>query len=844
MATLLYHLGKFSYRHRWPVLLTWVALVALLATAAVTFRVPVTDSFSIPGTESQETVDKLQERFPERSGGQATVVLTAPDDESVTSQAYEQAVRDTAREIEGIDGVESVTDPFELYEEGYDEALHSDELRSTLMESGMEQARADYDSELSSAEDDAVEQARAVVETQYPEGAPGREQALEQAEEQAREQVAAQAPAFDEETVRPQVEEEVDRRIADDDLPKEAVEEIDDRVKQEIPLFSEDETTALLAVQFTEPDGSVAPETVDALLDSGTEAEQAGLTVDFSGQSISVAEVSGIHGGEGVGLLIALVVLALNFGAVVAAGIPILMALAGSGAGMALLYALSQVLNLTSTAPLLALMLGLAVGIDYSLFILARHRHQILEGMDPEESTGRAIGTAGSAVVFAGVTVVIALLGLAIVRIPFLTVMGMAAAMTVTFSVLVAITLLPAVLGLLGTKVGSGRIPGLGARAERALTAESTLGSRWATAVTRRPLITTLSVLIVLGLALLPLQDMRLGLPTDKSSAPESTQHQAYGTVTDKFGEGYNASLLVVVESDDTGAADRVREDLEGLDGVTAVQPPVHNDAEDTAMIVVVPDEGPSAEATEGLLHDIRDARQDWESDTDSTITVTGATATSIDTSERIAEAMPLFLSVVVGLALVLLMLVFRSVLVPIKAALGFVLSMGAALGATVAVFQWGYGSDLLGVTPTDTLLSFLPIVLIGTLFGLAMDYEVFLVSRMREDFVHGSDARRAVVTGFRSSARVVVSAAVIMISVFASFVFSDNTTIQPVAFALTIGVLVDAFLVRMTLVPAVMALFGKAAWWLPRWMERVLPNVDIEGENLRTEAPEHESGR
>ncbi len=189
-------------------------------------------------------------------------------------------------------------------------------------------------------------------------------------------------------------------------------------------------------------------------------------------------------------------------------------------------------------------------------------------------------------------------------------------------------------------------------------------------------------------------------------------------------------------------------------------------------------------------------------------------------------------------------MLVFRSVLVPIKAALGFVLSMGAALGATVAVFQWGYGSDLLGITPTDTLLSFLPIVLIGTLFGLAMDYEVFLVSRMREDFVHGSEARRAVVTGFRSSARVVVSAAVIMISVFASFVFSDNTTIQPVAFALTVGVLVDAFLVRMTLVPAVMALFGKAAWWLPRWMERVLPNVDIEGENLRTEVPEHGSGR
>ncbi|GAA4889202.1 MMPL family transporter [Streptomonospora salina] len=837
MATLLYRLGKFSFRHRWPVILAWIVLLAALSGAAAAFRVPVDDSFSIPGTESQDTVDMLQERFPERSGGRATVVLHAPGGDDVTADRYQEAVQDTAERIRGIDGVASVTDPFALYDRGYDKALNGDDLRSSMVEAGMEQARDEYESQVDQAADDAAEQARGSVDEQYPEGTPGRAEALEQAERQAREQARAQAPGFDEEQARSRVEDEVDRRLAEGDIPDAAADRIDDDLMERIPLFADDRTTALLQVQFARPDGSVPPATVDALLDSGAEAEQAGLDAEFSGQSISIAQVSGIHGGESVGLLVALAILLVNFGAVVAAGIPIVMALAGAGAGMALVYALSQVLELTSTAPLLALMLGLAVGIDYSLFVLARHRQQLLEGMDPRESAGRAIGTAGSAVVFAGVTVVIALLGLAIAQIPFLTVMGVAAAVTVAFSVLVAVTLLPAVLGLLGERVRSGRLPVAGSRAERALTAESTLGSRWAATVTRHPLLYGVAVLVVLGLALLPLQSMRLGLPTDEASAPDSTQHRAFDIVAEKFGAGFNASLLVTVVSDDTGDAERVHDDLASFGEVDRVQAPVFNDAEDTAMIVVVPEHGPAAEETEDLLHDIRDARSGWESDTGAEISVTGATATSIDTSERIAAAMPLFLAVVVGLALVLLMLVFRSVLVPVKAALGFVLSMGAALGATVAVFQWGYGSGLLSVTPTETLLSFLPILLVGTLFGLAMDYEVFLVSRMREDYVHGGDARHAVVSGFRASARVVVCAAVIMTAVFASFVVSDNTTIQPVAFALAVGVLVDAFLVRMTLVPAVMALSGTAAWWLPRPLERFLPHVDIEGAGLRSDA-------
>ncbi|TQN33246.1 RND superfamily putative drug exporter [Haloactinospora alba] len=789
MAAFLYHLGRFCSRHYWLVAAVWLVLLACLAVAAWAFRVPTNDSFTIPGTESQQTVDMLQERFPDRSGGNAIAVFHAPDGEDITTGDRPDAVQDTVADIRDIDGVSSVTDPFELYEQGYQQALSSDELRQSMIEQGVAQAQRDN-------------------------------------------------PGLDEETARSQVEPRVDQQLEQGELPEEVRDEVRADVLEEIDLFSGDRTTAMAQVQFAEPDAEVAPRTVDDLLDSGDPAEDAGLRVEYSGQAITVTDVAGIHGGESVGLAVALVILVLNFGGLVAAAIPIVNALAGTGAGIALVYALSHVLDLTSTAPLLAVMLGIAVGIDYSLFVLSRHRQQLVEGIPPGESTRRAIGTAGSAVVFAGVTVVIALLGLSIVRIPFLTVMGVAAAITVAGSVLVAITLLPALLGLLGHHVRSLRVPGLGRRAERALTSENTLGARWARTVTRHPVVPIAAVLVIVVLCFLPVRDMRLGLPTDESSSPDSTQHQAYDIITEEYGEGYNAFLLVTVSNtgggDVTGAAEDVADRLGDLDRVTTVQTPVYNDGADTAIVTVIPDDGPSAESTQELLHDVRDLRPDLQDSTGARIAVTGATATSIDTSQRIAEAMPLFLAVVVGLAFLLLMAVFRSLLVPLKAALGFVFSMGAALGATVAVFQWGHGSSLLGVTSTETLLSFLPILLIGTLFGLAMDYEVFLVSRMREDYVHGSEPRRAVVDGFRSGARVVVSAAVIMAAVFASFVFSDNTTIQPVAFALAVGVLIDAFLIRMTLVPAVMALFGRASWWLPRWLDRALPNIDIEGESLR----------
>ncbi|QVQ53478.1 MMPL family transporter [Spiractinospora alimapuensis] len=840
MAKLLYRLGKFSFRHRWWMVGLWVVLLGVVGAAALVFRVPVNDSFTIPGTEAQATVDMLEERFPEHSGGVATVVFTTPDDDSVTTDDYPDAIQDTTAEIEGLDGIESVTDPIALYEEGYQRALRSDQVRDPMVDAGMEQARQEYEEQREEGVASAVEEARQRAEAQIPADAPGRDAQLEQAEEQARTQAEAQAPAFPEDEARAQVESEVDQRIADDDLPADVRDEVRGEVLDRLPLISDDGTTALAQVQFTDPDTDISPHTVDTLLDSGGPAEDAGLSVNFSGQAITVAAVAGIQGGEGVGLAVALVVLIVNFGVLLAAGIPILSALVGTGVGIALVFALSRFVELSSTAPLLAVMLGLAVGIDYTLFVLARHRQQLLTGMDPEESTGRAIATAGSAVVFAGTTVVIALLGLTVAGIPFLSVMGVAAAITVAFSVLVATSFLPAVLGIVGRHFDALPVPWLSGRARRALDSDRSAGSRWARLVTRRPWIFVVLVLAVVAVTIVPVKDLRLGLPTDASSAPDSTQHRAYDLISEKFGAGYTTSLIVTVEYDDPAAPAEVREDIADMSGVEETQPPETNDANDTALIVVIPEHGAESVATEDLIHEIRDQRDAWERDTGATISVTGATATSIDTSERLAEVMPLYLAVVVGLAFLLLMVVFRSLLVPLKAALGFVLSMGSALGATVVVFQWGDGAGLLGVTPAETLLAFLPIVLIGTLFGLAMDYEVFLVSRMREDYVHGGSAPHAIVSGFRSGARVVTAAALIMTSVFASFVFSDNTTIQPVAFALAVGVLVDAFLIRMTLVPALMRLFGTAAWWLPSWLDRILPNVDIEGARLH---PDRQDG-
>ncbi|SCE95208.1 putative drug exporter of the RND superfamily [Micromonospora coriariae] len=606
---------------------------------------------------------------------------------------------------------------------------------------------------------------------------------------------------------------------------------------------------ALVQVQFATGADEVTDEQKTAYEQVGAAAEAQGWQVAPGGEVLGGEPEIGST--EALGVLVAAIVLIITFGSLVAAGMTMLNALIGVGAGMAGLFALSSVVQLTSTAPILALMLGLAVGIDYSLFITSRHRQNLLDGLSPEEAVGRAVGTAGSAVVFAGATVVIALAGLAVVDIPFLTVMGLAAAGTVTVAVLVAITLQPALLGFAGRRVLPRRL--------RSVTADSTpaddtdidrpaaataptedrsgFGFRWARLVTRFRVPVILVGLLGLGLLALPTPDMRLALPDASTAAAGSPARVSNDLTTEGFGAGFTGRLAVVVAGDTpqatSAAVPQVTALLQRTDNVLAVAPAQLSPDGRTALLGVVPKTGPTDEATETLVHDVRASVSGIR---DADVLLTGVTAIGIDVSEKLSDALPVYLLLVVGLSVLLLMLVFRSLLVPVKAALGFLLTVAATFGITVAVFQQGHLADLVGLDTPGPLISFLPILLIGILFGLAMDYEVFLVSRMREDFVHGESARQATISGMGHGARVVTAAALIMISVFGGFVFLEDPVIKSMGFALAVGVAIDAFVVRMTIVPAVMSLLADRAWWLPRWLNRALPNVDIEGEGLRAE--------
>src|SRR5664279_4329118 len=600
------------------------------------------------------------------------------------------------------------------------------------------------------------------------------------------------------------------------------------------------------------------PESTQAELATIADANKVdGLRIELGGGA--VAQAPAVGSTEGIGVVVAMVVLLITFGSVVAAGLPMLTALIGVATGMAGILWASSAIEMSNTAPILALMLGLAVGIDYALFIVSRHRAQVKVGMALEESVARANGTAGTAVVFAGLTVLIALAGLSVVGIPFLTVMGLAAAGTVAIAVLIAITLLPALLGFAGEKVL--RKADRAAAAELRANRSNSMGhhgvidhahspNRWIRMITRRP--TLVLIVGVLGLAIvaIPTLSLYLGLPDDGSAAPDTTQRQAYDLVTESFGAGVNGPLLITVAVDDPTTMAQVlpaaAQAVQGASTDVALALPGAVSQDGTfGLITVVPRSGPSDQATQQLVHTLRDEAPALGQSVGATLAVTGLTAAAIDVSDKLAAALPIYLLIVVGLALVLLLLIFRSIVVPVVAALGFLLSIGVAFGAVVAVYQWGWLSAIFGVDTPAPIISFLPILMIGVLFGLAMDYQVFMVSGMREAYVHGADAKRAVVSGFTAGSRVVTAAGIIMASVFSGFILAPDTIIASVGFALAVGVLVDAFVVRMTLTPAVMTLLGRTAWYLPRWLDRVLPNVDIEGERLLAKLgaadPQHE---
>ncbi|MBN9613815.1 MAG: MMPL family transporter, partial [Actinobacteria bacterium] len=523
-----------------------------------------------------------------------------------------------------------------------------------------------------------------------------------------------------------------------------------------------------------------------------------------------------------------------------AAGMPLIIALIGVGISVAGIYFSTAFLDMTSTTPMLALMLGLAVGIDYTLFIVSRHQEQLRSGVELRESIARATATSGSAVVFAGITVIIALLGLG-----------------VAIAVLIAVTLTPAILAMAGMRILSRRqrrkLEGAaeaGASASADGSASAAAGSapskadrffgRWVKIVTAKPLVTVLVVLIGLGAASVPALSLRLALPGAETLAPSDPARVTYELTGEHYGAGANGPLLltgsIISSNDPLKLMDELADEVRTIPGVAEVPLATPNRGADTGIIQVIPEEGPQSESTAQLVSELRAHHDEWQKKYGVSLAVTGFTAVGIDVSQLLLEALLPFGILVVGLSLILLAMVFRSIWVPIKATLGYLLSVGTAFGAVVAVFQWGWAGELLNVHHAGPVLSFMPIILMGVLFGLAMDYEVFLVSRIREEVVHGADARSAIRRGFVGSGRVVTAAAIIMLAVFAAFVPEGDPSIKVIAFGLAVGVFVDAFIVRMTLVPAVLQLLGDRAWWMPRWLERILPALDVEGEGLARE--------
>ncbi|MFJ8140842.1 MMPL family transporter [Streptomyces sp. NPDC096013] len=599
---------------------------------------------------------------------------------------------------------------------------------------------------------------------------------------------------------------------------------------------SHDGRTAVSQVTFTtKKDSDVPAGTLTAVKDAGAVAHQAGIKTVYGGDAYSPS-TSPVGPTEMIGLGVALAILVITFGSLLAAGLPLLTAILGVVGTMVAMMGLASVLGVSDNAPTLAIMLGLAVGIDYALFIVSRHRAQLADGTPVNESIAKATATAGSAVVFAGATVLIALAGLSVAGVPMLTSMGLASAGAVAVAIVMALTLLPALMGMAGRRL----IPKPGSRAARQAHQSSrgtTMGVRWTEGVLRHPLRNLILGTVALVAMAIPGMQLKLALTDDGSNPTTSSSRQAYDMISDSFGPGANGPLLILIEDDNpatvTSTATAVEHKLHTVKGIADISGVDVAKDKAAARIQVTPSTGPRTQQTSDLVSHLRTTVQPIARSTNSYVAVTGLTAVSIDVSSKLSGALVPFAIVVVGLSLLLLMIAFRSIAIPIKATIGFLLSIGAAFGATVAVFQWGWLADLLGVPSQGPVASFVPIIVMAVLFGLAMDYEVFLVSAMREDYIHQRNARAAVITGARNASRVVTSAALIMISVFISFLFSHDADIMPIAFALAFGVLMDAFVVRMTLVPAVLVLLGDRAWWLPRRLDRLLPHLDVEGENF-----------
>lgn len=627
---------------------------------------------------------------------------------------------------------------------------------------------------------------------------------------------------------------ELEEAFADDEDPQQAL----DRGERMLQLtsgagtVSEDGATSIGIVTFDAPLEQVGIEELDEVAELLTAAEIDGVETLPSGDlNMEMPHLFSVA--EAIGLMIAAAVLIIMLGTLVGAGLPLLNALVGVGIGVAGALSLSAVVEMMSMTPILGLMLGLAVGIDYSLFILHRHRRQLKSGMGLRESIAMANGTAGNAVVFAGATVVIALLALNVSGLPFLALMGTVAAACVAIAVLIAVTMTPALLKLVGGRILRRRERRyIGAEKQKKITTPIHTG---------KALLIAAGALVLLAVLAIPTFSMRLGLPDASSEAEDSTGYQSYFATEEAFGEGHNGPLLLVADLPaELSPAESEELQIELAESLTEHQhidtavPAGTSDDASIAVYQVIPTQGPSSEAVDELVHEFRDSTVlDGDLSEPVELSVAGMTAANIDISAHIADAMPLYLGLVVGLSLVLMVMVFRSLLLPIIATLGFIGSVAAAMGTVVAVFQWGWLSEIFGISNPGPILTFLPVIVIGILFGLAMDYQLFTASGMREAYVHGSAPRLAVRQGLHAGRSVVIAAALIMSSVFAGFIFTPDPMIASIGMALAVGVLLDAFVVRLLLVPALLHLCGPASWWLPKWLDRLLPDVDVEGAKL-----------
>jgi RND superfamily putative drug exporter len=595
--------------------------------------------------------------------------------------------------------------------------------------------------------------------------------------------------------------------------------------------ISKDGKIAYATIQYNVAGNKLNTSSTREIIKTAQGASGGGLDVQLGGQPIEEAKEESGSSSTAIGLLAAIIILLLAFGSVIAMGLPILTALFALGVGLSLVTLGTYVFDTAEFAPELALMIGLGVGIDYALFIVTRFRNNLDEGMEPREASINAVDTAGRAVLFAGTTVIIALLGMFLLNITFLYGVAVAAALAVLFTMIAALTLLPALLTWVGHRVNKWKIPGLSGG--RNTLREDTRWYGWSRTIQKHPVLAAVLSGALLILLCIPALSLRLGVNDAGTNPKGETTREAYDLLAEGFGPGFNGPLTMVAKlpaPDKAAGIETLCKDLKSEEGVASVTDVTFNEQKTVGLCQVYPTTSPQSAETTNLLNHIRDdVIPPIETKTGAVMHVGGITAIFEDFGNAISEKLPLFIGVVVLLSALLLMMVFRSVLVPLKAILMNLLSIGAAFGIVVAVFQNGWGASLIGVDQTGPIIAFFPIFLFSIVFGLSMDYEVFLMSRIHEEWEHKKDAHEAVTRGLALTGRVITAAAAIMICVFASFMLGDERIVKLFGLGLASAVFVDAVIIRSVLVPAIMHLFGKRAWWMPEWLGKVLPNLSVE---------------